>query len=237
MKLALFDIDGTLTDTVGLCDELYAAAVAHVAGVASVELDWRLHPDATDSGAAAAHFHRATGRPAVEAELTAIRERFVADLRAAPVSARAVQGAYDVFERVAALDGWCAAIATGNWREAAVVKFGWAGLVMPDVPMGCADDSPARADILRAAVGRAAERAGVGQFERVVYFGDGLHDVRAAREVGIGFVAVTAVRAAAPLRAEGAREFLDHFRDETAFRVALERAPRPALSPDPPPDR
>ncbi|MHC4937963.1 MAG: outer membrane protein transport protein [Planctomycetota bacterium] len=222
LNLAIFDIDGTLTRTVGLCDELYAAAIAGVAGVEHVELDWGLHPDATDTGGAAAHFRRETGRDPDESEMRRIHDRFLAALQGLEVGAAPVKGAHDVFERVASW-GWDVAIATGNWLSTARVKFAWAGLRWRDVPIGCADDAPERADILRAAIRKAG-----GDFDRVVYLGDGLHDVRAAREVGVGFIAVTAVRDPEPLRREGAREFLHDFADDDRLRTALQRASTPS---------
>jgi len=215
----VFDIDGTLTRTAGLCDELYGAAIAAVAGVDAVELDWGLHPDATDSGGAAAHFQRETGRLPDESELRRIHDHFLAALQAADISAPLVEGAHDVLQRVAAYDGWSVAIATGNWRATARVKFGWVGLEFPDLPMGCADDAPLRADILRAAIRKAGE-----PFDRVVYFGDRPHDFRAAQAVGAGFVAVTAASDPAPLRAAGARHFLENFLDDDELREALTRA-------------
>jgi phosphoglycolate phosphatase-like HAD superfamily hydrolase len=192
-----------------------------------MQLRWELASDATDSGGAAAHFLHHAGRAPTKGELRTIQDRFLADLHAADVTARPVPGARDVLARVEAHTGWTTAIATGNWHAAAKVKFGWAGLPWPDVPIGSADDAHGRADILRAAIARAAETASVAAFDRVVYFGDGLHDVRATRELGIGFVAVVAVRDPAPLRAEGAAHFLDDFVDEALLLEALERAPIP----------
>lgn len=231
MNLALFDIDGTLTDTVGLCDDGFARAIAHVAGVPPFDLLDELWHDATDSGLAARHFEHHTGRRATEDEMRAIRERFTAHLDAADVTAGPVPGAPGVLVAVGAREGWRTGIATGNWRSMAALKFRWAGMPFPDLPMGAADDARARSDILRAAIARAAdraaERAELAAFDRVVYFGDGAHDVHAARDVEIGFVAVTAVRDEAPLRAAGALWFLKDFLDEGLLLAALDHAPMP----------
>jgi len=226
MRLAVFDIDGTLTRTVGYCDEHFAAAIAAIAGVEQVPADWGLFPDATDSGLADAHFREATGRRPDESELRRIHDHFLDALRRADVRAAPVDGAHDVLARVAGR-GWRVAIATGNWRAAAEVKFRWAGMPFPDVPIATADDASARADILRAAIRRAG-----GEFERVVYFGDGRHDARAARACGTAFVGVTAGRDPGPLRDEGVRTFLDHFADDGRVRRALDRAAVPVLSAD-----
>jgi len=227
VQLALFDIDGTLIDSVGRCDGLFADAIADVCGVSDVRLDWSLSPDATDSGGSVAHFVHYTGRQPTPPQKRAMHHRFVADMRAADVKAPLVAGAEDVLERVAALDDWEVGLATGNWRATAAVKFGWAGQRLPNVPMGAADDAPGRVGILRSAIRKAEAVYGVDQFSRVVYFGDGLHDVRAARAIDIAFVAVTAVRPAGPLEREGAGWLLQDFRDDGRLREALESAPVP----------
>ncbi|MEM8885552.1 MAG: HAD family hydrolase [Planctomycetota bacterium] len=231
MKLALFDIDGTLTRTLGYCNDLLSEAIATVAEVPGLTLDWSLDPDCTDSGLTAAHFHHAHGRAPSSDEMQAVHDRFLGGLQAADVSAEPVRGARDVLHRVEAHPQWAIGLATGNWRSTAEVKFRWAGLDWCDErPIGCADDAHRRPDILRAAVERARARHGVERFERVVYLGDGTHDVRAARAIGAGFVAVTAVRPPEPLRDEGARTFLDHFEDDDRLWQALDRAPVPELS-------
>ena len=45
-----------------------------------------------------------------------------------------------------------------------------------------------RVNILRMAIQRAGHHYGQGAFEKVLYIGDGVWDVRAAKALGIGFV-------------------------------------------------
>lgn len=229
MQLAVFDIDGTLTDTVGICDGGFASAVADVAGVPRFELVPELWGDATDSGLAVRHFRRAAGRQPTDLELQQIQARFTAHLEAADVVARPVPGADEILARVAARANWSVAIATGNWLATARLKFSWAGMPVPALPMGTADDALRRADILRAVIDRARQDAGVDAFTRVVYLGDGAHDVAAARTVGIPFIGITATRDEAVLRAAGARCFLRDFSDLSAVTYALESAVVPLL--------
>lgn len=48
-RLAIFDIDGTLTDTNGVDDECYRAAVGEAIGVAEGDIDWSGAAHVTDS--------------------------------------------------------------------------------------------------------------------------------------------------------------------------------------------
>lgn len=232
MQLAVFDIDGTLTDTVGLCDGGFGAAVADVAGVPHFELVPELWGDATDSGLAVRHFRHAVGREPTDLELQQIQARFTAHLEEADVVARPVPGAERVLASVGARSDWTVAVATGNWLATARIKFRWAGMPVPDLPMGTADDALRRADILHAAIDRAGQGAGVQAFTRVVYLGDGAHDVAAARTLGIPFIGVTATRDEEGLRAAGARCFLRDFHDTHAVESALKTAAVPDLPRD-----
>ena len=43
MKLAIFDVDGTLLQNHSLEDECYAAALRHVLGLRALDLDWNTY--------------------------------------------------------------------------------------------------------------------------------------------------------------------------------------------------
>jgi hypothetical protein len=81
-RLAIFDIDGTLTATNAVDDECYFQAAAEVYGPGAATVDWSGAPHVTDS--AIAHWlsqvHR--GRPPSPADLAAHRTRFLQRLRA-----------------------------------------------------------------------------------------------------------------------------------------------------------
>jgi phosphoglycolate phosphatase-like HAD superfamily hydrolase len=68
------------------------------------------------------------------------------------------------------------------------------------------------------------DRAPGGPIPRAVYVGDGLWDLRAARELGIGFVGVRHDADESRLRAEGAQRIVRDYRDPRRFIALLEEA-------------
>ncbi len=50
MHLVMFDIDGTLTETMKVDEECYVRSLAEVCGFTDVETDWSSYTHATDSG-------------------------------------------------------------------------------------------------------------------------------------------------------------------------------------------
>ncbi len=49
MRLVMFDIDGTLTDTVNVDKECYVRSLAEACGFVDIETDWSRYEHATDA--------------------------------------------------------------------------------------------------------------------------------------------------------------------------------------------
>ena len=84
-----------------------------------------------------------------------------------------------------------------------------------------ADDAHPREEIVRIAATRALPGAGM-EFERGVYVGDGVWDVRAAARLGIGFLGIGESEAEERLRAAGANIVLPDHRSVDRFLAAIE---------------
>jgi phosphoglycolate phosphatase-like HAD superfamily hydrolase len=233
-RIALFDIDGTLTATNAVDEACYFRAAAEVYGPAAARADWSAAPHVTDS--AIAHWLAAAhrGRPPHADELDAHRTRFLAHLEAelarAPARFAPVPGAPGLLGALRAA-GWHVALATGGWGASARLKLAAAGLAdaLADggaddaAPLASADDGFSREDVVRTAAARAG--APLAAWERVVSVGDGVWDVRTAAALGLPFVGVGVGPRAAALRAAGAAVVLPDLRDRAAVEVALGTAP------------
>lgn len=215
MKLAVFDIDGTLTRGVGLGTRCYFDALQETFSIPSVERDLRAYGQSTDRGILHEAVLRALGRAPERGETIAFEARYVASLERALVDApqayRPVDGATRVMQALVAGGGWCVAIATGNWRRAAALKLATAGIDAPSVGAH-AEDGRARSEVLWAAVSRMRVALGDEPLEDVVYVGDQPWDLEAARDVGAGFVGIGAGERAGRLVAEDTRVLCDYER-------------------------
>ncbi len=223
-RIAIFDIDGTLARTSQIDDECYQEAIRLEWNVTGVSTDWSAYDHSTDNAIASqvSRVHR--GRDATVAELAALRDRFVGLVRERDASLfTEVPGAAHLVSTLPDVD-WSIAIATGGWSPSARCKLDRAGIPHAHVPAAFACDARPREAIIRIAAHRAAERAGVASFARVVYVGDGVWDARACKRLGIGFVGVAEGERAERLRAEGAAEILPDFTNLKRVRSALESA-------------
>lgn len=225
MHLVLFDIDGTLTLTEEVDNRCYLCALGEALGTTDIDSDWAKYLHVTDSGIAAALWEARHGAPPSGRQLDAVRERFVALLERefAHDSAvcRAVPGAAAILAALVDRAGFAVGLATGGWLESARLKLRHAGLGEREFPLASASDARAREAIMALAAERVAAHRGVPGFTSIVYVGDGVWDVKAARRLGWHFVGVGSGESAARLRREGAQWVIADYRDQGRFFDAI----------------
>lgn len=217
--LIIFDVDGTLCDTHEVDASCYAAAIEHVTGRSLSTVDWSNYPEATNA-AIAQDFLREGGETMIELRERQIREEFVRRLedtgRANPELFRPIDGALDMIADLRRKN-YSIAIATGCWCESAHTKLRLAGFDVNGIPFASSSDARRRADIITLA----AARAGC-VVSNSIYVGDGVWDVKAARELGMPFIGIGTKHEL--LREHGAHRVLISFRDKKAFFDALNDA-------------
>jgi phosphoglycolate phosphatase-like HAD superfamily hydrolase len=230
MNLAVFDIDGTLTDSVVVDEVCFLQAFRDVLGIEVINTNLLEYRFQTDSGLTWEICHRHLGRAPTPAEISCLQARFLELLQAISEPNRQpfgeVPGAGALLRHLNAHSPWHVAIATGGWRVSARFKLARAGLPVDAFPWANADDALDRVDILRTAVSRAAQDYGQHAFEKVVYVGDGVWDVRAAKALGLGFLGRAAGSKAQGLMEEGASYVLEDFSDPLQVSECLEAVAR-----------
>jgi phosphoglycolate phosphatase-like HAD superfamily hydrolase len=228
-RLAIFDVDGTLTDTTGVDDECYRDAVASVLGVAPDLIDWSGAAHVTDTGILEWLWssHR-SGEPTL-ADVARARSELVhrlnAALRSDPWRFGSIAGA-DTAVRSLLDAGWRVAVATGGWGPSARLKLAAARFEIDDAVLACADDARSRAEIVQLAR-RRAEIVHDCRFDRIVSVGDGPWDVTTALALQLPFVGIGAGARAEQLRAVGATTVIADFTDLDAVAHALSTAQAP----------
>ena len=223
MPIAVFDIDGTLTDSMDVDLECYKRAIQEELGIEMPE-HWATLDEITDSAILAAACelqgqavpermteHRIASRVAQFLEVT---------LSHSPERCESIPGATTVF-RILELEGWDVAIATGAWRPSALVKLKTARIPYDGVPIATSSDHYARRDIIRHAVTSIPSSK---KSESVVYIGDGVWDGCAATELGYGFVGVGPGDTTADLEKVGATAVIPDFIDFELLLANLDRA-------------
>ena len=194
MNLAVFDIDGTLTQTSAVDDTCFVRAVATCLGIAEISADWASYEHTTDAGVINAICEQNFGRSPFADEITRVKNYFRDLLTEAhrdnAQSFVAVPGAAAVLNHLNDSREWRAAIATGGWLPSATLKLQCAGLLVRDIPAAFAEDGPSRETIVRTAIARACSAYDHSNFERVVSIGDAVWDVMTAKRLGLPFIGI-----------------------------------------------
>jgi phosphoglycolate phosphatase-like HAD superfamily hydrolase len=217
MNLAIFDIDGTLTETNHVDDICFVQALADAHAITDVSTDWAGYPHTTDSAIIYHIFQERLNRAPEEAELIKFKSFFVAilenfQLKDSSLFAE-VMGASSMLRRLNQEPEWRVAIASGGWRVSARLKLKVAGVEVDDFPAAFADDGLSREEILQSAVLKARMFYQQSHFDKIVSVGDGLWDVRTARHLKFPFLGIGSGDGEKKLRRVGATHVIENFAD------------------------
>ena len=124
-----------------------------------------------------------------------------------------VRGAAQALARLGRETEWAVALATGCWRDSAMLKLKAAGIEAEHLPAAFAEHGLSREAILRTAVSRAQQFYGQDHFERIVSVGDGQWDVQTAKNLGLSFVGVGNEDRELGLKRGGATHVLGNYSD------------------------
>lgn len=187
MKAIIFDIDGTLIESMAVDTELYFSSISKILGPVSVRNQLGDYDHVTDSGILAQLLND-NGYSFDDEVAASIQAIFIEGIRrhietVGPFPT--IDGAVQFVESTRESDDRRVAIATGGWRKSALLKLESAGFNIDGIPLVTCDDSPSRIEIMRSALAKIGD-----DFESVTYFGDAQWDQRACHSLGWDFVAV-----------------------------------------------
>ena len=190
MHLVSFDLDGTLADSDTFDGELYVEAVRIVLGV-SIEADWSGYRHRTDSGIFNEIIDRSIPNADRSSLHSAVRRHFT-DLVHDYVAARGgvipeIPGAVQFVSRLVKHPGVRVAVATGGWRETALIKLRAIGIDQQRLTLASSSDATSKVDIIRIAERRTLPNETA---KRKTYFGDSRYDRESSRELGYDFIAI-----------------------------------------------
>src|SRR5438034_43368 len=131
MHLVMFDIDGTLTETMKVGEECFVRSFKDVFGFADIDTDWSHYPRTTDSGIFHDVFTTRIGRSPTAQEVSQFRQHFIQLLATASSQSpfAPVAGADGLLSRLAQVGSHRVSLATGGWRDSARLKMASAGML------------------------------------------------------------------------------------------------------------
>ena len=188
----MFDIDGTLVDSMRVDSRLYARAVREtLGGDVCIDDTWRPYVHVTDSGILDEILVQHRFPEPLDPLRAEVKRRFIELVRghldAGDAVLREIRGATALLRELRARPDVRLAIATGGWAETALMKLAAIGVSVDGIGFASGSDAHARTRIMELA----AERALRGAMPATrTYLGDGAWDQRACAELGYRFIAI-----------------------------------------------
>lgn len=222
-SLIVFDIDGTLTDTNEVDGLSFSKAMSTVFGVHEITTDWADYEHTTDSGILRQLLREELKQEATAEVLAPFKKAFVSYLEEARTQNHRyfseVPGSSKIFETILSSTDWGVAIATGAWEASARFKLSSSG-VPSHYPAAFAEDSVDRREIIQKSIERAKEYYQQDHFNDLVYIGDGIWDLNAAKSLEMGFVGIDVKGVDQRLSPKGAKVLRD-YQDPKKFIEAI----------------
>lgn len=187
MHAVIFDIDGTLVQSVAIDESLFAEAIRSVFGPVRFRPGWGDYEFVTDTGILSQVLSD-NALPTSTAEIRETERLFLKRLKD-HVSQNGpfveVPGARAYCRALCESENHSVAIATGAWRSSALVKLESARFDFNGLPLATCNDSDVRTEIMKIALSRIGSC-----FDSITYYGDGSWDEKASNELGWNFIAV-----------------------------------------------
>jgi len=189
--LAVFDIDGTLTDSVPVFQAAYTEALQPFK-FEVIDTNWGDYEHHTDSWIFQKIYRTNHGR----LPDAAARKRFSDELlrvyshaiREKPVLE--IPGAARFIEFLENKTPWAIAFATGSLEPPARLKLDACVIPYGEATLATSSDFLTREDIVGAAIEGAKKHYGCNHFKTVISFGDGLWDFKTAQNMNLHFIGI-----------------------------------------------
>lgn len=224
MNLLIFDLDGTLTNTNEIDERCFIRALAEEFQIFDINTNWQEYISVTDSGITHQIFYEKCGRVPSKDEISRFKSRFVNLLGIASKHNlnlfKEISGAANAIQKLQ-LPDWRVAIATGGWHDSAILKLKKAGIEIKNIPLATAEDALTREDTLKIAILK-SQNLYQADFEKIVFVGDAIWDLKAAKKLQIPFIGI-----GAELVLKGAEHVIDDLQDLKKFTEVLTVAKTP----------
>lgn len=186
-NLIVFDIDGTLTDSVAIHQNAFVETLVEI-GVKNLNSDFKSFKHHTDSFIAKEIYENDTDE--IFSDL--IRTKFEKGLteRINTSSIEEIKGASRLIDHLKHNTNYTVCYATGSLLRPAKFKLDSIGVHYDEKLLVASDNIYSREDIVSAAIRKARGHYGIEKFDRIISVGDGLWDLLTAKNLGLEFIGV-----------------------------------------------
>ncbi len=193
MKLVIFDIDGTLTDTKKVDDICFIDAFDKTFDIDITDMNWDEFTTVTDWGVTRdvvfKEFKKELSANDHELMKFNFFEKLLQERISQPNLFKEVSGALQFYKLIKNHLNFEVGIATGCWEQSGVIKLNEIGIDPTNVAYSNSDFFINREEIVLHAIAQAEEKH-KNKFSEIIYFGDGIWDYETCKSLGIRFIGI-----------------------------------------------
>jgi beta-phosphoglucomutase-like phosphatase (HAD superfamily) len=193
MTFLIFDIDGTLTNTMAVEDKCFFKAFELTFGLDISDQDWADFQNVTDWGITEEIMERNFNRQPSPIEYNSLMDTFTNLLKAEMSKDKTqfseVPGASDFLALLSSEPEFAIGFATGSWSHSASIKLQTIGIQADQFAFSNSDHHKSREDITRHAISQLQEQTGRSP-KQIIYFGDGIWDFKTCQNLEIPFIGI-----------------------------------------------
>jgi len=186
-NLIVFDIDGTLTDSVTQHIEAFKKTLLEM-GVSEIKSDFGTFKHHTDSFISKAIFEANQNKEFSKVEFDLFEKGLTEKLLSQTINE--IVGAKHLVDKLEANSDYGFCFATGSLRKPAVYKLNSIGIPFENWQLVTSDSIYDREGIVSRAIENAAKYYNVSAFNRIISVGDGLWDLLTAKNLELEFIGV-----------------------------------------------
>ena len=186
-KLIIFDIDGTLIDSVSGYHKVIINAMTDL-GIVEIDTNFNALMHHTDSYALKYNYENFFNKELPVALLNDFEDLIVKYLQKQPKTV-AIKGVAKVLKQLKNGE-YAIAFATGSLPESAILKMNEAGLEMDEKVLATSKTSFSREGFVLEAIEKAKSYYNVTEFEQIISVGDGIWDLKTAQNLNLEFIGI-----------------------------------------------
>lgn len=188
-QLLVFDIDGTLTDSVKVHQNSFTQAL-HRLGVQHFDNNYGAYKHHTDSYIAKIIYEKELNTKFKESTLHTFEKYLTEHILKFRITE--IAGAKKLIQNLTSKSEVAICFATGSLRKPAAYKLEAIGIKYAPQLLVASNTIYERENIVSSAIEQAAEYYKTDKFERIIAVGDGLWDLIAAEKLSIEFIGIGA---------------------------------------------
>ena len=190
MKLLIFDIDGTIIDSVKTDDKCFILTFKELFQIDLTHVDWNDITNVTDTGLTIEIFERWFNRKPEKEEVENVKSYFKNLLKNHTPHFIEIEKSLSFIELASMQSEFEIGFATGGWKETAELKCNSVGLNLNNYIFKSSNDHYNRGKIIEFVIEEALVKHDLKKFESITYFGDGVWDFKTTQAIGIDFIGV-----------------------------------------------